>query len=131
MGTLATSWTTTIQLSGAIAGAVIVILAGLFTIRGKNAEWWQQSYHGVKAAYDEEKGRAAQLAADKVALTARVAALESKPDYESLQVMMVDLKDSNAANIREVVVAVENLTSVIEKRLPDIEGHRHRPTIGG
>lgn len=108
----------TIQIFSIIAGAVIVVLAGLFTIRAKNAEWWQQSYEGVKTAYNEEKNRSERLTRDNAALIAENASLRALPNYDIVVTMLRQTLDENKAQSSAQLDAVKYLTSVIEARLP-------------
>lgn len=107
-----------IQLGSIIAGAAIVIVAGLFTIRAKNAEWWQQSYEGAKAAYSEEKERAEKLDQKCRDLSAENASLKALPNYDLVVGMLKRTMDDNKAQSEAQVEAITNLTKVIEDRLP-------------
>jgi hypothetical protein len=58
-----TRYTNTITLGTVIVGMLVVIVAGVFTIRANTAKIWRQNYEG-------EKARADNLAADLVRVTA-------------------------------------------------------------
>ena len=113
-----------IQLTSIIAGAIIVIVAGLFTIRAKNAEWWQQSYEGVKAAHSEEKERADKLQKELTAATAEASALRALPNYGVIVRMMSEANQAQIEANKAHLAAIEKLSQTIEDRLPPIPRRR-------
>jgi hypothetical protein len=127
-----TNYTGTIQLAAVVVSVLVVVIAGLFTIRAKNAEWWQQSYEGVKAAYAEEKERADKAERELNSAQARVATLESMPNYDIVVGMLKHSLDGTkeigerARDNEEKIIGLlgdqqqtlKALVALMEKRLP-------------
>lgn len=105
----------TVQLGSILATVFVLVIAGLFTIRAKNAEWWRQSYEGVKAAHDEKALELREALSDLAAAKSRIAVLESLPNYESLSALLAAAVENGSSEHREIIRALAGIAAILEK----------------